>query len=123
MTIWNWLVNIWVTPWLALLLYWLPTGCAAVYFTATTINEYKLGLRKRRDAVAKGYRFSSEITVGLLLWRAFATVCPVINIFTTIFYFTPRFFSGFFEAVGSFLSISLLSSYEPPPRKTDETHK
>ena len=123
MSIWNWLTHVWVTPWLALLLYWLPAGCAAVYFLMSTIGEYKKEMHVRRDAIEKGYNFSSEITVGLLLWRVFACACPVINIFTTVFYFTPRFFSGFFEALGRFLSISLLPSYSPPPRKNDETHK
>lgn len=119
----DWLLALWVNPFIAVLCYWLPlTICFFGYLIRTNENYQKdvierakwhSFLEAKKNFEAKKldeaefkrayprseflYKFSPTDTYGTLLGRGLLTITPVANIFAAIFDVSPHLFKRFFD--------------------------
>lgn len=91
---------------MGILLYWVPFGFCAVFYTVRTVAGYMADKTKRAKAeLAKEagnngpYYYPSE-TIGRILGRALVSVIPVANLWAALFDLSPKVFGRFFAVLG-----------------------
>ena len=88
---------IWNFEWtglMGILLYWVPSACCCVGYTARTANNYMQDKRQREEA---GARYEPTDTIGALIGRAIVSALPVANLWAAAFDIAPKFLGGFFD--------------------------
>lgn len=104
------ILDYWLNPWFALLLYWMPLSICFVGYTLRTFENYHKDLRNREiyersqapkppnfpDTKIKyvGY-YDPTDTIGTLIGRAIVSIVPVCNIWAAMFDVSPRLFERF----------------------------
>lgn len=98
----DWLKEFEFTNWMGLALYWLPASICAYGYTVRTWLNYQKDVAAREKAEAaitergRPLVYFPTDTIGTLIGRAVATVCPVANLWAASFDVAPKLFSSFF---------------------------
>lgn len=85
----NWLIEN-IPAWnsfLGILLYWVPLTVCLLGYTMRTMKDIKKDVSKRAaaDADPKNSYYSPTITIGKILGRLFASICPIWNLLAALF--------------------------------------
>lgn len=89
---------------LGFLLYWVPAAICAVGYTLRTWKNYQKDVYNLAN---KSPYFPTD-TVGNVLGRVAATLCPVINLFAVVFDLGPKALRNFFKYFGNVLDRPLV---------------
>jgi len=97
----DWIKNAATTPWIALVLYWIPLVTCAIGYLMRTHANYQIDTKKRAEGEARAANGENNLynptdTVGSLIGRAIVTIMPVGNLLAAIFDVSPKLFAGFF---------------------------
>lgn len=86
------------------LLYWVPVAICAVGYTLRTWKNYQKDVRNLHK---KEYYYPTD-TVGSVLGRVAAAVCPVVNLLAVVFDLGPEALKGFLKYFGNVLDRPLV---------------
>jgi hypothetical protein len=104
---------------LAILLYWTPLVGCAIGYTLKSIEDFKADRQRLAHLTASRIdaadNFKGELTIGVLLGRLFATVCPLWNVIAWIFDLQLSPFGRFLDWLRATFTFSLVRG---PARKT-----
>jgi hypothetical protein len=102
----DWMKEFEFTNWMGIALYWVPASLCAYGYTVRTWLNYQKDVAKREEAEAAKKDIGRYLvyyptdTVGTLIGRAVATVCPVANLWAASFDVAPKMFASFFQWIG-----------------------
>ena len=97
-----------------ILLYWVPLSICVFGYTLRTFNNYQGDVKDRsiKGTTGKDYYYPTD-RYGDLIGRFFASIIPVVNLWTAMFDVSPRLFSKFFRFIGDFFDKPLVPKRKP----------
>lgn len=88
---------------MTLLLYWLPFSLCAYGYTIRTWKQY------RADLVACSEKFyTPTLTVGSIIGHSIVTICPLANLWVSVFDIGPTLFNGLFKWLGKMFDMPIV---------------
>lgn len=107
----DWVIALRWNGMLALCLYWMPLAMCAYGYTLRTHSDYRKEVARRDKP---GGHYFPELTVGVLVGRAFVTAAPIANLFAAIFDVAPGVFGDFFRWIGRVFDMPLVPKRKEP---------
>ena len=125
------LYNLWFTGWMGLILYWLPLSLCVTGYTVRTMENYRkdtiqrqkrinyLALKKSKEqeggdveSINSSLRvyYNPTDKIGTLLGRALVSICPIANLWASVFDVFPNMFGKILSTIEKIFDTPLVPS-------------
>lgn len=120
----EWIKEMVLTPWIALLLYGLPLVLCVIGYIGRTFRDYRRDVRNRdtwdeqvRTGKSADSYYFPELTIGTIIGRALVAILPVGNLIAAIFDVAPKLFDRLFDWIERIFDQPLVPKRRTVPKQ------